>query len=167
MSAPNFERMECGMPLVCGGFYDDYEKEYERQFHEKPFDDEVYDEIQYDCDFYSDEAADFSKTLKYYTVSVESGYYDGWQFWVEQNDGLELNPESPDCIDNEDAHYYFDECRSKVLRQANSERNKIQKWLKKWVDKKMIYELVCVGVFSNGEAVYDEADSLRGIVNAA
>lgn len=156
MSTANFETMK-EFPLVCGGAYDEYREAYEKGFGEEPTDAEVYEEIQFDCEKMMEEANEFSDTLQYYTVEVADGYYDGWQFKVNTNEGLDLDPDSIWCIDNDDARYYFDKCRSQVMREAKVERNKINRWLNNKAKLDLMHKLVCVGVFSNGEAVYEEA----------
>lgn len=88
-----------------------------------------------------------------FRVEVQDGHYCDVQFIVRTYEDLDFNRESPYCIDNEDAHYYFDECRSKVLRKADAEQRKVYKWLKN-LKKEGYTELRCDGVFSNGEAVY-------------
>ena len=64
-----------------------------------------------------------------------------------------LDKNSRDCIDNEDAHYYFDMIRSQALRKADAEKRKIKKWLLNM--RNQGFNLVhMTGMFSNGEATY-------------
>ena len=100
-------------------------------------------------------AENFTAGLKFHTVTVLPGYYEGFQFWVEEkhSDYFDLDRESEYCIDNEYARYYFDTCRSKALRAAEAEKRRIIRWLVA-LDGKGFDILVCKGVFSNGIAVY-------------
>lgn len=157
MSTPNFEFMKYGMPLIIAEtpYYDDMKEQYEEDTGEE-YDEDIY---CMDCQFIAEDmqnlADEINDTLEYYTVDIQDGYYTGLQFIVCQNydNVFDLEKDSKYCIDNEDAHYYFDECRSKVLRAAATERRRIYKWLKSM--KKLGYlELNCDGVFSNGEAIY-------------
>lgn len=156
MSTPNFEFMKYDMPLIIADtdYYqmkEDYEKEFNEEYTEDMFCD--------DCSFIADNmlylANDFNKTLNYHTVSIQDGYYSGIQFIVYENHESEfdLSKDSKYAITNEDAQYYYGECRSKVLRKADSEKRKIYKWLKSLKNEGFL-ELSCDGVFSNGEAVY-------------
>lgn len=162
MSTPNFKTME-DFPLVCGGMFSEYVDAYEREFEGEDEDvkrDCICDEIQFDADVYANDAEKFSDDLKYYDVSLADGYYDGWQFIVKPKDDFDedaFHKDSKWCIDNDDAHYWFDECRSKVLREAERERRKINKWLDSKAQNAFMHKLECVAIFSNGEAIYEEA----------
>lgn len=165
MSTCNFEPMEYGMPLVCGGlgYYEDYKECYEEEFGEEYTEDMFYFDL--DCEFDNARilAEKFSDDLKYHKVSVQSGYYQGFQFIVNElyDNMFDLDKESPYCIDNEDANYYFGMCRSKVLRSADAEKRKINKWLEEMGKMGGFEILVCGGVFSNGEAIYYKRDSAK------
>lgn len=148
MSCPNFETMRYNMPLVVGGIncIDEYETQEQMI---------TADEI----------SRDFSAGLQFYRVGFHSGYYYGFQFLVVEKYGngmiFDLDKDSPYCIDNEEAHYYFGMCRSKVLRKAEAERKKIAKWLRKIAESGYGFEeWVCTAVFSNGEAVYNLASNV-------
>ena len=157
MSTPNFEFMKYGMPLIIAETpcYDDMKEQYEEDTGEE-YDEDIY---CMDCQFIAEDmqclADEINDTLEYFTVEVQDGYYSDLQFIVNQvyENMFDLDKDSKYCIDNEDAHYYFGECRSKVLRKADAEKRRIYKWLKSM--KKLGYiELNCDGVFSNGEAIY-------------
>ena len=167
MSTRNFKPMEYGMPLVCGGLrdYEDLKAEYEEEFGEEYTEGMYYFDLECEYDEAAYMAEDFSRGLKYHKVSVKSGYYVGFQFVVEEDcEAGDLEKDSPYCIDNEDAHYYYGMCRSKVLREADAEKRKINKYLES-LDG--MYEiLVCVGVFSNGEAIYEKRTK-RSLMKAA
>lgn len=172
MGTCNFEPMEYDMPLVCGGLgsFDDYKESYE----ENSFDDCEYtedmfwDDLNFEFELAEEMAEEFSDSLKYHEVSVQSGYYNGFQFVVRETcKGGDLDKDSPYCIDNEDAQYWYGICRSKVLRAAEAEKRKIRKWLEKAGEAPMFEILVCVGVFSNGEAVYTTRSNRSKLYEAA
>ena len=157
MSTPNFEFMKYGMPLIIAETpcYDDMKEQYEEDTGEE-YDEDIY---CMDCQFIAEDmqnlADEINDTLEYFTVEVQDGYYSDLQFIVNQvyENMFDLDKDSKYCIDNEDAHYYFGECRSKVLRKADAEKRRIYKWLKSMKNLGYI-ELNCDGVFSNGEAIY-------------
>lgn len=145
MSTANFKPMKYNMPLVCNfGYYDD-----DGNIDQFLIDDQY-------C-YAKGIMKEFADDLVYHDISIESGYYLGFQFYVsEKYESLfDLDKQSEYCIDNEDAHYYFGNCRSKVLRAADSEKRKIRRWLESLRDSGFDV-LVVVDVFSNGEVVYDK-----------
>lgn len=156
MSTPNFEFMKYGMPLIVADMdYYDQKEQYEQEYgdDEEYNEDMFYDDMTLKAEEMEALADEINKTLEYFTVEVKDGYYCDLQFVVRTYEDLDFDRESPYCIDNEDAHYYFDECRSKVLRKTDAEQRKIYKWLKN-LKKQGYTELGCDGVFSNGEAIY-------------
>ena len=168
MSTCNFKDM-ADFYLICGGEPNEYRELLEKDYDaDEITDDWIYDEIRVDAEIFADKAEKFSNTLNYYNVTVSDGYYVGWQFLVEPKEVWEnaFNKDSIYCIDNEDAQYYFGKCRSRVLREAEAECRKINKWLDKQARKPLMHKLNCVGVFSNGEAVYEDALIKKGVENA-
>ena len=156
MSTCNFKRMNYNMPMICG--YLDFEEcktSYEEETGEEYSELMFYDEQEEQIREAQEMAESFSAGLKYHNITIKSGYYDGFQFWVEEKtaDLFDLDRNSDYCIDNDDAYYYYDLCRSKVLREADAEKRKISKWLLS-LDGNGYEAIVCLGVFSNGEAVY-------------
>lgn len=158
MSTANFKDMEYNMPLVTGGLrsYDEMKALYKEESGEE------YSEVCYYFDM-EDEfrnakelAENFTEDLKYHNVEVVSGYYLGFQFWVEEkySNEFDLDKSSKYCIDNDDAKYYFDVYRSVALKEADREKRKIAKWLESLAKNGSFEILVCVGRFSNGEVVY-------------
>jgi hypothetical protein len=159
MSTANFRSMEYGLPMVIGGIYDSDFVESLKREHFIEFEEEMTDkEINAELEFYAEEALNeaeemvenFNDSLEYFNVEVISGYYYGFQFYVSgkyfDNYAEEMN--------NEDAHYYFDKCRSQAVRAAESELRRISKWLRK-IQKQYGYDMIeCIGRFSNGEALY-------------
>ena len=105
---------------------------------------------------------EINKDLDFFTVRLKSGYYVGVQFDVNWNDHIG----DPEELNNEDAHYYFDCCRSVMLRKYERERRKLGKQLAKLAKNYGFEEIVCVGVFSNGEAIYERVGTLRAAANA-
>ena len=151
MSCPNFKQMDYDMPMVCGGLYVDDEYDAWWEFEEA-------------CRL----ASSFSEELEFHEVTVEGGYYYGFQFVVEEKNSrmFDLDKDSPYCIDNEDAHYYYGMCRSRVVRKAFSEKCKIKNWLEKIASEYDYEILVRTALFSNGEAVY-ERRTPRSIMKSA
>ena len=161
MGTTNFMRMGYGMPMVCGHLdYLEMKEDYEAETGEEYAEWMYYDDQEEQFREAEELAAEFSENLKYHTVSVEPGYYDGFQFWVqEKSDGyFNFDKDSERCIDNEDAHYYYDLCRSKVLRAAEAEKRKISRWLES-LDGNGFEILVCVGIFSDGTGVYKKREN--------
>ena len=151
MSCPNFEPMKYGMPMVCGGLYLEEDNDEYWEFKDASY-----------------LAEKFTKELKYHDVNVQSGYYSGFQFVVDEkrSSQFDLDKDSEYCIDNEDAHYYYDMCRSQVIRKADAEKRKIRKWLEKIAEDYGYEILVRTALFSNGEAVY-ERRSPRSMIKSA
>ena len=155
MSTSNFKSMEYGMPLITTKDFSTMKDEFEKNCGEK-YDEDLY-QIDMDC-IYEDMrelSQNINDELEFYKVKIEDGYYEGIQFVVEQEyeESFDLEKGTKYEIDNDDAQYYFGMCRSKVLRKAESERNRIKKWLKN-LKKYGYWELNCDGIFSNGEAIY-------------
>ena len=155
MSTSNFMPMKYGMPLICGGLgsFDEYKKVYEENLGEEYSEDMYRDDLNYEFDDAANLADAFSDTLSFHKVSVMGGYYQGFQFYVDETCTCgDLEKTSPYCIDNDDARYCYDMTRSEVLRRAASEKKKIKKWL---ADVGKVYDVLeCLGHFSNGEALY-------------
>lgn len=157
MSTANFRSMEYGMPMVCGGMfdYDEMAKGYKEETGEEYSEDLFEWELQDEYKRAERLAQLFTENLMFHDVTIESGYYQGFQFYVEEkySNYFDLDKKSEYCIDNEDAHYYFDMCRSKAIRAADTEKRKIARWLESLVNEDFDI-LVCVARFSNGEAAY-------------
>lgn len=142
MSCPNFKPMLYGLPLIVGAIdSEDAAQDY--------WDFE-------DAQLY---AKEFSENLMFHNVEVCSGYYCGFQFYVQEkyHDMFDLSKDSEYCIDNDDAHYYFDMCRSAAIRKADVEKRKISAWLNSMAEGCNYEKMVLVAMFSNGEAIYERA----------
>ena len=170
MSTPNFIT-QSGFPLMilddtdywfpvcpkCGGWMeevngvkwtctaceyetDDVEANCETEFDEFLYEDRL-------LHFFEPHIDSFNETLTFFKVVLRNGYYRGVQTLVEcENDPHEL--------DNEDCRYYWDMCRSQAIRKHEAEQRRVVKYLKHLKDEGFD-ELICVGIFSNGEAVYE------------
>ena len=91
--------------------------------------------------------------LIFHKIELESGYYSGVQFYCETKDFDEDKNGELD-IDNYDAHYYYDMCRSQARRKYKTEINKINKLLKK-LGEEFGFDAYGVSArFSNGETWY-------------
>lgn len=158
MSRPNFLHMKYDMPLISGKTFEQAAEEYLKDYGEEMTEEIFQIEEQFMMEDAEQLAEQFTESLKFHTVSVEAGYYMSYQFYVEEryNDLFDLEKSSDYCLDNEDARYYFDMCRSEVIRRADSEKRRIRKWLNSLRNNG--FNLVhCMGRFSNGEAVYSIA----------
>lgn len=129
-------------------FPDNLEKSYEEimRIWEQTF----YDDIWDDADGFKSMMEDFSDALTFHELSFKSGYYEGVQIYVKEK-------ENPHELDNDDCNYYFDMCRSKAIRKYDAEIRKINKWMDKVATEYGWRELHCLGIFSNGEAIYQYA----------
>lgn len=113
----------------------------------------LYDE--YEAEYICDEIKTKLKNidLMFHTIELKSGYYSGVQFYVETKDFDEDENGELD-IDNYDAHYYYDMCRSQARRKYKTEINKINKLLKE-LGKEYGFNAYGVSArFSNGETWY-------------
>ena len=95
----------------------------------------------------NDSLSDINHNLNFHQIVIESGYYCGIQFYVEEN-------HNPNELDNEDCKYYFDMYRSVAIGRYDSEINKICKILQRLAAMYGFKKMYCSGRFSNGEAVY-------------
>lgn len=108
------------------------------------------------CNDVSEKMENLNRELLFHHLKVESGYYSGIQLYVEVDHDLteyEYN--------NDDCHYYFDCCKSMAYRKYEREIRKICRMLKALASEFKFEEIVCVGRFSNGEAVYAPANNER------
>ena len=111
---------------------------------------DFYNDIFHGYDGFKDKMEDFNDSLTFHELQFKSGYYDGVQIYVEEK-------ENPHELDNEDCQYYYDMCRSKAIRKYDSEVRKINRWMEKVAPEYGWRELHCLGIFSNGEAIYEYA----------
>lgn len=180
MSAPNFYTME-NFPLYIQAFepmsleeyeteefqYDEHlfpeyqaaiSDEWKKHILEKSYNEWVeannyffYEDIYQGYDGFKGLMEDFNETLTFHELQFKSGYYTGVQIYVEEKD-------NPHELDNEDCNYYYDMCRSKAIRKYDAEMRKINRWMEKIAPEYGWSKLHCVGIFSNGEAIYEYAN---------
>ena len=121
----------------------------------------TYDEIGEDmnCEAVVRDMKRANTEFDFHKITLESGYYTGVQFFVEEKfNGYDKIEE----MDNEDCQCYYGECRSKVLRRYNTEVRKVQKAMAKIAANHGFSEFICVARFSNGEAMYQKVDPKKG-----
>ena len=104
---------------------------------------------------------ELNRELNFYEVALEGGHYGGVQFYIKLTGQAETYgddvEEILEYIDNEDTRYYYDMCLSEFKRKIKSEVNFINKKYLPLLSKKMGFEHYnCVGIFSNGEAIYEK-----------
>jgi hypothetical protein len=178
MSAPNFYTME-NFSLFVKVYeamtleeyqeeefhYDDYlypeyeeaEDEDKADILEKSYNhamdlwsEDFYRDIFYGYDGFKEVMENFNNDLIFHKIEIKSGYYDGVQLYVDEL-------ENPHELDNDDCRYYYDMCRSQAIRKYDAEIRKINKWMEKVATEYGWRKLNCLGVFSNGEAIYQYA----------
>ena len=172
MSAPNFKTM-ANFPLIvadnphckrcpeCGTANDPHNSVCDECGTSLEGVEEIYDDLAAEdiCSEMQRAAERINKELDFHKVTVESGYYVGVQFYVEEDfkgfDSLE-------DMENEDSQYYYGMCRSKMLRKFKTECNKIRRELHKAREELGLMQLGCIGIFSNGEAIYEKIDPKKG-----
>ena len=115
-------------------------------------------------DFPDDEDADFfwddlqiefnhiikSIDLTFHKIELKGGYYAGAQVFFEEI-------QNPHELDNEDCRYYFDLCRSQAAKKYEAELKRINKKILPKFKDIGFFKINCIGVFSNGEAIYELA----------
>lgn len=142
-------------------YFDDYEQaeteEEKAEILEKAYNEtmEFWHEIFYQdifdgADGFKALMEELNNSLLFHEVQFESGYYTGVQLYVDEK-------ENPHELDNEDCRYYYDMCRSQAIRKYDAEIRKINKWMEKVATEYGWRMLYCLGVFSNGEAIYQYA----------
>lgn len=142
-------------------YYPEYEaavsNEWKKHILEKSYNEAMefwnetfYEDIIEGYDGFKGLMEDFNNTLVFHEITFKSGYYDGIQLYVEEK-------ENPHELDNEDCKYYFDMCKSEAIRKYDAEIRKINRWMDKVATKHGWRELNCIGIFSNGEVIYEFA----------
>ena len=161
MSTPNFKTLDWDLPLIVGGVGEDYDirkKEFEESFDDEKYSSDIYEEeINTFCESLQDDLDDFNHKISHFRVSLKSGYYNGFQFDVEETDNY-YNYETIKDIDDEDANYYYGMTAKDIKAEFESDLDKIRKLLESYKQSDpYLIELNCIGVFSNGEAIYKKA----------
>lgn len=144
MSTPNFHTMQNFDLFVK--VYEPMDEEYNES--EAYF---FYEDTYEGYDGFKEIMENLNENLTFHKIIFKSGYYDGVQIYVEEM-------ENPHELDNEDCRYYYDMCRSQAVRKYDAEIRKINKWMDKTAVEYGWRKLHCLGIFSNGEAIYQYAD---------
>lgn len=117
------------------------------------FDDSEMDEFD-SLDFFKplqDRIAEFNDNLQFHEISLFPGWYCGYQLFVEVDGEYDVSQ-----WDNEDSRYYLGCYLSQAKRKFKAEKNKINKILKLLAKEYGFEKYHCVGIFSNGEAIYNK-----------
>ena len=147
MSTPNFYTME-NFNLYIKAY--EPEEDYDDIFYNYDEVQMFYDDIFYGYDGFNELMENLNDDLTFHKLEIKGGYYSGVQIYVREL-------ENPHELDNDDCRYYYDICRSQAIRKYDAEIRKINKWLDKTAVDYGWKKLYCIGIFSNGEAVYEYA----------
>ena len=161
MSCPNFKTMK-DFPLIvtedryikvcpeCGCGQDSEKDKCEDCGCDLKDVSAIFDEMQSDylCKEMEKVAERLNAAQQFYNVSVESGYYCGLQFYVEDKYW------KIEQMENDESQEEFGMCRSKMLRKYRTAGNLIRRELLKAKKDFGLWELGIVAQFSNGETVY-------------
>lgn len=115
-------------------------------------------------DYFSGVAEDLDEIndgLRFFSVSVEGGYYGGAQLYVgmtETADNAGFTEDGAEYADNESCRYYLDMYRSQAIRKFEAEQRKVNKLLAHVAQTWGFERYFCRAIFSNGEAIYCKAD---------
>lgn len=118
----------------------------------EPFDDSWFfvetfmDDIQPDLE-------DLNDRLSFHHITVQSGYYTGLQLYVAVEHELDEYD-----YDDDDCWYYFGMSRSAAYCKFFAERVKVRKAMERIARWHGMRQLNLIGVFSNGEAIYEYAE---------
>ena len=162
MSTPNF-RIQKDFPLFVADFepmdFEEWKKENVSKQDRIERSDEMLEDWYDDyCDdnerfFYEDFPYDVqimidreNKGLQWFEIQLQDGYHSGLQLYVIERD-------CPCDDEEEDKKSYKEEIKT------------VNEKLRKIANEYRFTELVCVGIFSNGEAFYQEANTLKAKVN--
>lgn len=142
MSTPNFYNQKN---------FDLYIKAYEPEEEYNELEAEIfYEDIVWGYDGFKELMEKLNNDLTFHSMEFKDGYYTGVQIYVNTT-------ENPHELDNEDCKYYFDMYRSQAIRKYEAEIRKINKWMEKVATQYGWRKLHCLGIFSNGEAIYQYA----------
>ena len=142
MSTPNFYNQKN---------FDLYIKAYEPEEEYNELEAEIfYEDIVYGYDGFKELMEKLNNDLTFHSMEFKDGYYTGVQIYVNTT-------ENPHELDNEDCKYYFDMYRSQAIRKYEAEIRRINKWMEKVATQYGWRKLNCLGIFSNGEAIYQYA----------
>lgn len=170
MATCNF-RTQDGFPLFCTSIFDGYEYEDEETGATCYTD---FDEWHFNyCQKKIDE---LNNGLKYYKITLESGYYCGVQVILEEQDDEAFTRDYTAKEWAQERKFYrrrygyFYEFDLPYSERKKAESREIKRIIKfcKTVLKEQFYfdEYVCTARFSNGEALYEKASNFRARVKA-
>lgn len=134
MATANFGTPNFDLPLIAIGMSDDEDQNYW-----------AYEDAEADLKLLNNE-------LGYFTLYLESGYYQGAMYNVKQTNDY-IDYDQIDDFDDEDTDYYFGDTKANVKKGIAQELDKIKKFLAEKKDEGAL-ELIKVAQFSNGEAIY-------------
>ena len=175
MSTPNFETQK-DFNLYCYDEWDISDEEVKDLREANDYDSSISDDTlrgwiaEYNCEDVTENfsyalkecAEELNRKLDFYEIELRGGYYGGIQFYVKLAD-KGFSPYSNtlseifEWVDNEDTRYYYDMCLSEFKRKIKSEVNFINKKLLPLLARKTGFEQYsCIGIFSNGEAIYEK-----------
>lgn len=165
--------------FIGNDYFDDYayvyympsEEEIKKYEEENGYAYDCESEAQFDYEFEYDNATDVIKhalekfKITLFNVEVRSGYYDGLELIVTSDiSGLDVdditNVENlKENWDNYDMRYYFGhlaDYKSHIIPKIKAEINKMNKKVLPYIASNTSFRRInCVGVFSNGEGVYE------------
>ena len=134
MATANFGTPNFDLPLIAIGMSDDEDQNYW-----------AYEDAEADLKLLNNE-------LGYFTIYLESGYYQGAMYNAKQTNDY-VDYDQIDDFDDEDMDYYFGDTKANVKKGIAQELDKIKKFLAEKKDEGAL-ELIKVAQFSNGEAIY-------------
>lgn len=88
--------------------------------------------------------------LTFHKIELKSGHYSGVQIFFEEI-------QNPHELDNYDCRYYFDMYKSEAVKKYDAEIKRINKTILPKFKDIGFFKINCIGVFSNGEAIYELA----------
>ena len=175
MSTPNFRTQE-DFDLYCYDEWDISQADIDDMREANDYSEDISDDTirqwiaESNADFIVEDFSyalkeckeELKRDLNFFTVTLRGGHYCGVQFYVEFDKNLANFGSSIDevmkYIDNEDTKYYYDMRRSEFQKKFYSELLFLNKRFLPLLAKKTGFEKYnCVGIFSNGEAIYELA----------
>ena len=131
--------------LIEQGYTDEEAENYDCSLDLEIF----YDDIQSEFEYVSKALEKkLRKPLQHHEIVLKGGYYTGVQLFVNETN------ENPHDLDNENTHYYYGMCRSKAIKEYEADIQRARKLMEMIAKELHFMRLGCIGVFSNGEAVY-------------
>lgn len=133
MSTPNFRTQENFDLFIYddSDFFDHFETEI------------LCEDIQAELDF-------VNSGLTFHEIKLHSGYYTGLQFYVNEH----YTADDLETMNSDECRYYFDLTAGQAKAKHAAEVNRIQNTLTELADHYGFEQTKCVGIFSNGEAIY-------------